>query len=44
MSAERGNSYFKELAINLRHEGFTVGPETDDLLPVELSPAARQSL
>ena len=36
MSAEKGNSYFKELAINLRHEGFTVGQETDGLLPVEL--------
>ena len=36
MSAEKGNSYFNELAINLRHEGFTVGPETDGLLPVEL--------
>ena len=35
MNAER-NSYFKELAINLRHEGLTVGPETDGLLPVEL--------
>ena len=36
MSAEKGNSYFKELGINLRHEGFTVGQETDGLLPVEL--------
>ena len=36
MSAEKGNSYFNELAINLRHEGLTVGPETDGLLPVEL--------
>ena len=36
MSAEKGNSYSKELAINLRHEGFTVGPERDGLLPVEL--------
>ena len=36
MSAEKGNSYSKELAINLRHEGFTVGQETDGLLPVEL--------
>ena len=35
MNAER-NSYFKELAINLRHEGLTVGPETGGLLPVEL--------
>ena len=29
MSAERGNRYFNELAINLRHERFTVGQETD---------------
>ena len=36
MNAERGNSYFKELDINLRHEGLTVGLETDGLLPVEL--------
>ena len=36
MSAERGNSYFKELDINLRHEGFTVGPEANGLVPVEL--------
>ena len=35
MNAER-NSYFKELAVNLRHEEFTVGPETDSLLLVEL--------
>ena len=35
MNAER-NSYFKELAVNLRHKGLTVGPETDGLLPVEL--------
>ena len=36
MSAERGNSYFRELAVNLRHEGFTVGPEANGLVPVEL--------
>ena len=36
MSAEERSNYFKELAINLRHEGFTVGQETDGLLPVEL--------
>ncbi len=36
MNAEDRNSYFKELAVNLRHEGFTVCPETDGLLPVEL--------
>ena len=36
MNAEERSSYFKELASNLRYEGFTVGPETDGLLPVEL--------
>ena len=30
------NSYFKELTLNLQHEGFTVGPEEDGLLSVEL--------
>ena len=31
------NIYFRELALNLRREGFTVKPETKDgLLPVEL--------
>ena len=30
------NSYFKELTLNLQHEGFTVGPEENGLLPVEL--------
>ena len=31
------NIYFKELALNLQREGFTVKPETEDgLLPVEL--------
>ena len=36
MNAEEKSSYFKELAGNLQHEGFTVGPEADGLLPVEL--------
>ena len=36
MNAEERNGYFKELTVNLHHEGFTVGPETDGLLPVEL--------
>ncbi len=36
MNAEKKSSYFKELAVNLRHEGFTVSPETDGFLPVEL--------
>ena len=37
MNAEQKNRYFQELALNLRHEGFTVTPETDEgLLPVEL--------
>ena len=32
------NIYFRELALNLRQEGFTVKPETEDgLLPVELA-------
>ena len=30
------NSYFKELTLNLQHEGFTVGPEENGLLSVEL--------
>lgn len=30
------NKYFRELALNLQREGFTVGPEADNLLPVEL--------
>lgn len=29
--------YFQELTLNLRHEGFTVRPEEEDLLPVELN-------
>lgn len=37
MNAEQKNRYFQELALNLRHEGFTVKPETaEGLLPVEL--------
>jgi len=34
--SEEKSRYFKELALNLQHEGFTVGPEEDGLLPVEL--------
>lgn len=30
------NKYFRELALNLQREGFTVGPEADGLLPVKL--------
>ena len=30
------NKYFRELALNLQREGFTIGPEADNLLPVEL--------
>ena len=36
MNTEKKSSYFKELAGNFQHEGFTVGPEADGLLPVEL--------
>ena len=36
MNAGEKSSYFKELAGNLQHKGFTVGPEEDGLLPVEL--------
>jgi len=36
MTAEEKSRYFKELTLNLQHEGFTVGPEEDGLLPVEL--------
>lgn len=36
MNAEEKNSYLKELALNLQHAGFTVGPETDGFLPVKL--------
>ncbi len=35
MIAEEKSRYFKELALNLQHEGFTVGSEEDGLLPVE---------
>ena len=38
MNAEAKKRYFQELILNLRHEGFTVKPETEDgLLPVELN-------
>lgn len=30
------NKYFRELTLNLQRAGFTVGPEADNLLPVEL--------
>ena len=30
------NKYFRELARNLQREGFTVGPEVNNLLPVTL--------
>ena len=30
------DKYFRELALNLQREGFTIGPEADNLLPVEL--------
>ena len=30
------NKYFRELTLNLRRAGFTVGPEADNLLPVAL--------
>lgn len=37
MSTEERNRYFQELSRNLRHEGLTVKPETEEgLLPVEL--------
>ncbi len=36
MTVEEKSRYFKELALNLWHERFTVGPEDDGLLPVEL--------
>ena len=29
--------YFGELTLNLQREGFTIGPEADSLLPVELA-------
>jgi len=36
MTTEERSRYFKELTLNLQHEGFTVGAEADNLLPVEL--------
>jgi len=36
MKTEGKISYFKELALNLQYEGFTAGPESDWLMPVEL--------
>jgi len=36
MTSEERSRYFKELTLNLQHEGFTVGAEADNLLPVEL--------
>ncbi len=36
MTAEAKSRYFKELTLNLRQEGFTISPEEDGLLPVEL--------
>ena len=37
MNAEERTGYFRELALNLQREGFTVKPETGEgLLPVEL--------
>ena len=37
MNADEKNRYFQELSCNLRHEGLTVKPETEEgLLPVEL--------
>ncbi len=33
---EEKSRYFKELTLNLQHEGFTAGPEADGLLSVEL--------
>ena len=37
MNADEKNRYFQELFRNLRHEGLTVKPETEEgLLPVEL--------
>ena len=29
------NKYFRELTLNLQREGFTTGPEENDLLPFE---------
>ena len=37
MNTEEKSRYFRELILNLQHEGFTVKPETEEgLLPVEL--------
>ena len=37
MNAEEKSRYFRELTLNLQHEGFVVNPETEEgLLPVEL--------
>ncbi len=33
---EEKSRYFKELTLNLQHEGFTAGQSEDGLLPVEL--------
>lgn len=38
MNVEEKNRYFQELTLNLRHEGLTVKPETEDgFLPIELN-------
>ena len=38
MTTEKKTDYFKELTLNLRHEGLTVKPETENgLLPIELN-------
>lgn len=34
-ATEQKNNYFRELTLNLRHEGFTAGQPEDGLLPVE---------
>ena len=34
-ATEQKNNYFRELTLNLRHEGFTSGQPEDGLLPVE---------
>ncbi len=37
MNTDEKTRYFRELTLNLRHEGFTVRPETENgLLSVEL--------
>ena len=35
MNTEKRSRYFKELTLNLQREGFTAGPEADEVLPVE---------